>query len=359
MDEKIDKLNARIAKLLGKRDNKQKLPNKQKSPNQSPLNNDDYHIVNDSAYLIVTLISLIVLWFATGIYYANDGTTAMVYNSGKLTAVVKGPKLGITVPYPFSDIDVVDTRVSDMINLSSNGINYNSITQDDVSINMFTQFSYQITNPVKLYANYVIDQNIVGDVMGKNIENMVRYEIEFILHNVIVAQTYETLASANLTLLGNTIKDMVNSQLSKSGVEVAKVNITKMQQVESVNVASINKSLKSKPETQSSIATELVSQAKSYRADKIEITKNRIKRFNLLLPQYMDNRQAVVEQMYNDALIEVPIEDNNGNKYPLLSKSLAELINMGSLTLNNKLQSDNVGLRAVSRSVDRERDLGQ
>lgn len=343
MDEKVDKLNAKIAKILGKRNNKQK------NHTQNPQKHDDNDLISDFTYIIVTLLCLLILWIATGVYYVNVGTTAIIYNRGSVSEVINGPKFGVTLPYPFSDVDVVDTTVSDMLNLANSDVNYSAITKDGLTINLFTQFSYQLTNPLKLYSSYLVNTD--------NIENIVRYETQYVLHNFISQTPYENLEKSNLTLMGNSIKNMVNSVLAPSGVEVVKVNISKLQLANTPNTSiepAINNNETLNP---SMVAIKLIQQSKLYQADRIALTKNRIIKFNELFKLYQQNRQVTVDQMYKDTIDQIPVMKED--KYPLLSKSLAQLINLGRANISSATQNDASQVRVLNRSVNRERDLGQ
>ncbi|MFO0319502.1 MAG: hypothetical protein ACK5Z5_03755, partial [Neisseriaceae bacterium] len=59
MNDKIEKLNAKIARLLGKKDNKK--------PNLGGTNDED--TIGYGLYLVVTFVCVILLWLTTGLYY--------------------------------------------------------------------------------------------------------------------------------------------------------------------------------------------------------------------------------------------------------------------------------------------------
>ncbi len=105
------------------------------------------------------------------------------------------------------------------------------------------------------------------------------------------------------------------------------------------------------------VAIKLIQQSKLYQADRIALTKNRIIKFNELFKLYQQNRQVTVDQMYKDTIDQIPVMKED--KYPLLSKSLAQLINLGRANISSATQNDASQVRVLNRSVNRERDLGQ
>lgn len=220
IDDKIDKLNAKIAKLLGK-----PTKNKPNFSDNNKSNNDTHDDISDTAYILITVICFLFLWFATGVYYINNGTYALISKNGKFVQQVNGAKFGVTYPYPFGSVDIISSEASEMIPIGSAsgfGADYNSLTKDLLLIHTTAQFSYKITDPQKLYNHYVIDPD--------NVESLVSWSLQAGFHNYIASKTYLELHTSNLTLMGNNIKNITNQELASYGLELVKFNISKLQE---------------------------------------------------------------------------------------------------------------------------------
>lgn len=316
MDDKIEKLNSKISKLLGKKGNNK--------PNLRGSNDDD--MISDAIYIIITLLCFLLLWLSTCIYYVNDKFFGLVLSNGKLQQVISGPKVGITYPVPFGSVEMVNASVSDMLDISADGssdINYKALTLDAIAIGTSAQFSYQIVNPQKLYNKISLQQ--------ENIENTVKLDVAASFHNYISRESYASIRDANLTIVGNQIRDMVNKDLYSYGLLVVKININKLTIIDDSGLSKKTSGVLEQANLpQNGLEMQLINQAYLYQIDQLTFAESDIAIYNKLLYQYKQNPKLVVEQIYNDAISSVGVVKpvTISEKYPLLFKSLADLNQM-------------------------------
>ncbi|MFO0319816.1 MAG: SPFH domain-containing protein, partial [Neisseriaceae bacterium] len=284
-------------------------------------------------------------------YYIYDGYFGLIVDNGKLQEVVKGPKLGITLPAPFSNVIVVDGHTTNIKYLTVDGlndINYRDLTRDNIEINAVAEFSYQILDPKKLYYKVDVEKN--------NIENIVRSTLSSDFHNYIINESYIILHNSNLTIISNQIKDNVNKKLASFGLSVTKFNINKLNSVrEGVDNQAI--SITESSVYISTIATKLVEEANSYKLDQLAKTRANVNKYKILLEQYKKTPQRVVEQMYYDALREIESKPSN-QEYKLLFMPLSELTKLAN-TRESVIKADDTEVRNSNRGVIRERIPGR
>ncbi|MFN7094526.1 MAG: SPFH domain-containing protein [Burkholderiales bacterium] len=336
LDEFIERLNKKIAKLLGKQD---KQPPTGKTTNL--------------AFALIILLFSLVVWLLTGFYYLGENQYGLVLTDGRITKVVKGLRVGFTLPYPFGGIEVLNAGVSDLLTVgtaSDNASNYMVLTKDLFPIAVEAKLAYQITDPKTLYLNYLQQTD--------NLNNIVQWQLEQQLHNYIAQKTSSELSKINLTIMANQLREQANGALSKYGVDIVKLAVTSLQQVAQARTTT---SLQvTKPQlvatVKPTIADQLLQQALSYQQDKVTQAKANVEKFKQLLPQYEANPQELVQQLYDNLLASVPV--TKADKYPLLKLSLAELMTFSPRKENIFGQVNDSGWkRDLDRKVVRSRTL--
>lgn len=339
-DATIERINKKIAKILGKKNN-----NSPKSGNTS-----------NKTFIIIIISMLLLLWFSTGFYYLSDKQSGIVITNGKITKIINGIKVGFVLPYPFSDIEIIDTGVSDFIKISKDDAldNYTTLSKDLVPVGINAKFSYQVIDPKLLFLN-ILQKN-------DNLNDVVKFQIWQELHSEIAKNNKDDIARKNLTVMSSDVKSAVNQNLTNLGIVVVKLQIDMINYSGgNMSVETINKATASAPIVADkvpldmpSIAVKVLDAANKYRADKMSETELNINKFNQLLPQYLQNPEGIAEQMYYDMLEKVPIKKDDD--YQLLNTKLSDLLLQKEIiiipTMNNPSLERNLG-----REVDRNRDI--
>lgn len=350
LDELVERLNHRIGRLLGK---KHKFAPPKKTKN--------------STFALIIFAFTVVLWSMTGFYYVNEDQYGVVLFNGKITQTLTGLKIGLTWPYPFGGVGIINASISDMLNLGLDGANssdYITLTKDLIPATVTAKFTYQVVNPQVFYLRRSQDQD--------SLDNLVRWNLEAGLHNYIANYDFDQLSKMNLTIIAGTLRDKTNAQLAAYGLRVVKLSINSIGVVNgniesspTANVVfggaeSITKQQLASTNTANPIANELLMQARQYQQDQLAQTQANVNRFNQLVVEYNANPEAIVGQMYYELLSSVPV--NKSNPYPLLNMSLSDLLELSKLVPEQqpaplKATLNNTSVRMVDRSVNRERNL--
>lgn len=339
-DNTVDKINRKIARILGKKGN-----HKVKPQNTSSL----------VFWLLVILLSGL-LWLVTGFYYLGEGQYGLVMTNGKIVHVVTGLKVGFTLPYPYGSIMAVDGKASNMLILGNAGpdkTSYLGLSNDGKWVALDVQFAYQIVNPVVYYNNYDAAQN--------NLDNLVRSKLQLVFRDYLAQKDYIAAKNANLTVIGNNVRDKASVMLSKYGITMVKLSINRLQTYDENSSTITDASVKTVQ-----LAKQLLSQAQSYQDQTLIQAKNAVAEYERLLPLYQQSPKVVASQLYFNTLEQVRQKNSNGalEQYPLLNLSLPELKSRVAAIVSDPDQSNALNnqqqvlqFRQVDRSVSRQRNL--
>lgn len=348
-DNLVDRLNQRLARLMGKKNR------------QNPHKNN---IPSNSKFMLIIFGMIIFLWFLTGIYYVPNGNYGLILRQGRISKVVKGLQIGLTLPYPFVQVVLLDEETNGMtIGKNSSGQFYSVITSDDQRLNINAEITYRISDPQKFFINYYqdsidLDQRVSWLAMAIIQDYMLHHQAENIIHsNTIVTE--------------NEIRKLSNKILANYGLEFSKFSITSLvnNNARAGNPATVieSSSFTNNPVVTDSAAnakqlpaldTELIKEAHRYQQSKAAETESVVTEFKRLLPQYQANKSTIAELMYYKMLSTIPNE-SSPESYPLLGLSLAQIKQAGSsydhkLLLTDKPQQPD-DIRMVIRNVNRER----
>lgn len=367
MDATIERMNQKIAKLLGKRHGKLPLNAPQKTTN--------------SAFVVLLLVVFLLLWVVTGFYYLDDDQSGIILSNGRITNVVKGMKVGFTLPYPFGDIVMIDSGISPLMTLNQDDIgvaHYTVLAKNLVPIMVDAKFSYQITAPKLLFLTTMLKDN--------SVQEMLRWQMQLQFRQYIMQNYADDIAADNLTIIASQLRDSANATLAAVGVKIVKLEISSFAYAPNSTIAAaiIDKSVMPARTTVASevsqpiqpnaitspsmaesqavmnvqrpqIAAALMAQAYQYQEDHIAMAQVNIDKFNQLLPQYRLNPSGITEQMYFEMLAAIP--QPKIDPYPLLNLSLSELL-ASDVKMQDSSSSDFNRGRFVDRSVNRARNLG-
>ncbi len=326
IDRVVERLNQKIARILGKNGgHKQPLPKK----------------TTNFTFSIVIFCCSLILWITTGFYYLNEHQFGIVLNLGKIASVEKGIKVGFTAPYPFGDIAVLSSDVSNFIDFSNLSQTTPTVLSRDLGmIKVDGKFNYQIQEPSLLFQNILQKQN--------NMDIYVSILVQNELRNYFSKKLESEILKENLTIVAGEVKDGVNQKISAYGIKIIKLNISSLKdyQVKSESRVVMNVS-ESIP-----LTNRLLQSANEYHQNTISETKNQIAEFRELLPEYQKNPESVVERLYFETQNAIP----SNYSYPLLNMNLEELI-MLDKPLPDRVASASNRERHFDRTVNRTRSI--
>ena len=215
LDAIVERLNRRIAWLLGSKKNNY-------SERFGHASNLPPRETSKFMFWVMIITLSLFLWGVTGFYYLADSQYGIIFLTGRITKIIKGPRLGMTMPYPFGDIEVIDGRATNLLNLASDGDadnNYISLTRDVVMVGLNAQFAYMVVDPHAYYLNNLNEDNA---------DEAVRLKLQAVLHNYLASVDYVKLSHANLTMTASLIRQQANYALSNLGISLTKLNVNKI-----------------------------------------------------------------------------------------------------------------------------------
>jgi regulator of protease activity HflC (stomatin/prohibitin superfamily) len=324
VDRAVERLNQKIARMLGK--------NKQVSNIPEPKKTSNF------AFSIMIIGCTIMLWLTTGFYYLGENQFGVILQNGKIVSVVKGIKVGFTAPYPFGNIEVINGDISNFIDLSTlSDSGFSILSRDVAMIKVDAKFNYQVYDPSILFRTVLQKQS--------SMDNLVSIIVQNELHHYFSNKLKNDILRANLTVLSSEVRDLINARLSAYGIKIVKLNINSLHDVSNPPAALVNnvESL--------SVADNLLKEAQEYQQNTIRDTNSAIAEFKQLLPEYKQDPLFTVNKMYDDVRSAIPVN----NPFILLNMKLEDLI-----MLNQRVPESvpvlHMRERHFDRSVNRERN---
>lgn len=339
-DNTVDKINRKIARILGKKGNHKVKPQ------------------NTSSFVFWLLVIILsgLLWFVSGFYYLSEGQYGLVMANGQISHVVTGLKVGFTMPYPYGSITAVDGNVSNILTLGNAGpdkTSYLALSNDGKWLALDVQFTYQIVDPVMYYNN--CDEQSSPD-------NLVRSKLQLVFHDYLAHKDYALAKNANLTVIGNNIRNQAGVMLSKYGIAVVKLSINKLQNYDEKPTIIPESGVKTVQ-----LAKQLLNQAQSYQDQTLSQAKHDVAEYERLLPLYEQSPKVVASQLYLSTLEQIRQKSSSvtSGQYPLLNLSLPELESRVAAIIDApdhlsnapEIQQQMPQFRQVDRSVSRQRNL--
>lgn len=205
LDNFIERLNKGLSKLLGKKDRPTK-------PQET----------SNITFAVIILISCMVLWFCTGFYFLGENEYGLIFVNGRIVDVKHGIRVGMSLPYPFGDAEIIDGTPGKVMNIGLNPAN-NFIVLDKnlVPVSVTAQFNYKITNPKILFLNHLQDQD--------EINNEIVWQVQSKIANFIANRDIKELETTNLTVLSNDIRKLVATPFDSYGITMVKFTILSLQ----------------------------------------------------------------------------------------------------------------------------------
>lgn len=327
----VERLNQRLARLMGKKSGRE--PGFDSVP-------------SNSKFMVIIFVMIVFLWFLTGVYYIPQGNYGLLLRQGKVSRVESGLAIGITLPYPFADVTLLDAGENNFSIGKLDSENFKLITADNQQLALRAEITYKIADPYKFYANYYQD--------NVNLDQRVSWLAMAISQDYILHHQSSTLLQGSTIVTANEIRKLSNKIIKNYGLEFNKFAIASLVNV-SKSTNAINVINSTAP-----LGAGLLAEAAKYQQEKMKQTQEIITEFNQILPQYRANKKAIVELIYYKMLSAIPVE-SSPNLYPLLSMSMAQLLarqsgQVADLGLNRgSSQGLPKDIRSVNRTVDRER----
>lgn len=336
-ESSLDRVNKFLARLMGKKEKQQ-----QKSP--QPENTP-----SDSKFMLIIVAAIVILWGVTGLYYVPKGSIGIIAYNGKVAKIISGMEIGITRPFPFSDLTIIDNdndNTAFSIGKESDNT-FNIVTNDAKNMRVVAEVDYSFKNPTLYFQTFYQDDD--------ELDTNLAWITEAYIQDSLKEYTESEVLSASKLILANEISAKLNQLLTKNGLVIDKLNIIALTG-ESNNQTTTTSNA-------SSLAESIIVEANRYALDKANQTNVLSKDYDSLLAQYKANSRLVEDLLYYRMLSQIP-ESANQDSYPLLNLTKADFINL----VNNKvgpariiankssssvLKNDNP--RALERSVVRER----
>lgn len=321
IDRIIDQLNHKIAWILGKRN---RVPNFNKKS-------------STSSFVLVLILAIIFLWGLSGIYYLKNNQIAIVLRAGKVNRVLKNSNFGLVWPYPIEIINSIDLENKFLtIGLNAPFIVY---TKDLQALNLSLNYNFQLKVPQKYFINYSQD----------DINPVINWQLEPIILQFIAKFNLNQLLSANMIVLSNQLQTQINNQIVATGFKIDKLNLKQLS-IQTSTQQATKISINNNNQMESELAIELLNQAHAYQQNTETEAQVKLQNYQALLKQYQLNKNSIVEEMYYQALSQIPVTKKNN--YPLLTMSLFQLL----VTLKSKNNSllNTASIDDESRNLERE-----
>jgi membrane protease subunit HflK len=330
----VDRLNRRLARLMGKKD-----PN---SPIKTPS------IPSNNKFTAIIFMMLLLLWGLTGIYYVPNESYGIILTNGKINKVVNGIDIGITFPFPFSDIINLDSS-QNTLSLSSSSTESGILvsSEDGKLLDLNASLSFVISDPQKYYLNYYQENS--------DLNQKINWLMSAIVQDYFIHHSSQELMQSSTIITANEIRNLATMVLRNYGLQVNTFNIKSLQNISQVNASLPKNNKRVTP------AEQIMLEATQYQTQKLAQTESMVSEFNKLLPQYQANKTAIVELMYYKMLSVVNSKIPTAESYPLLSLSESQFIqiesNSSGIYTQISKSSSNDNARVLDRSVNRQREF--
>ncbi len=201
VDNFVERLNKGFGRLLGKRGHS--LPPKQTS---------------NATFSVIMLVACLLLWVCTGFYFIGEKEYGIILMNGRVVDVNKGIKVGITFPYPFGDVEIIDVAQGNVTTIGESGAKPLLVLDQNLSpVSISAKFSYQIYDPKILYQKHQQDQD--------TFDAEVLWQVQSQIRDVIAKKSASELKATNFTVLSNEISSLLNARLALYGITLNKFTI--------------------------------------------------------------------------------------------------------------------------------------
>ncbi|HLX54185.1 MAG TPA: SPFH domain-containing protein [Aquella sp.] len=328
VDNFVERLNKGFGKLLGRKDN---------SPPPKETSN--------AAFSIIILGACLLLWICTGFYFLGENEYAIIQTNGKIADVKRGIKVGLTLPYPFGNVEIIDALPSKLLTIGDNSTKSFIVLDENLKpVSISAKFSYQIDNPKVLYQNHLQDQD--------TFDTEVLWQVQSKIRDIVATRSISELGAANFTVLSKEVLGLLSPSLASYGIILNKFTIVSIQGINS-EVSKENAVVTPIQFEKQPLSVQLQAEAARYNENEVAMASSESKEFDMLLAAYRKNASQTVTKMYNDTLNKIPVSDTD-NKYDLLFLNLKELKQIG-LTGIDQRKNINDGRRVFTREVVRDR----
>jgi len=263
--------------------------------------------------IVLILVVLVGLWFASGFYVVSEGERGVVQRFGAYTEMTQ-PGLRWHLPYPIEKTTIVD--VQNVRNAQHAG---SMLTQDENIVDIEIMVQYRVKDPVAYLFNvanpdapeFAAATGTLGQVMESALREVVgRNDMDFVL-----LEGREAIAADTQILMQETVDSY------EAGLDVVKVNLQRAQAPQAVQGAFAD-AVRARedearfrneaeayantviPEARGQ-AARLAEEAAAYRDQVIARSEGEAERFEKLLAEYRKAPDVTRERLYLDTIQEV------------------------------------------------------
>ncbi|HDP88641.1 MAG TPA: FtsH protease activity modulator HflK [Thioalkalivibrio sp.] len=263
--------------------------------------------------IVLILVVLVGLWFASGFYVVSEGERGVVQRFGAYTELTQ-PGLRWHLPYPIETTTIVD--VQNVRNAQHAGT---MLTQDENIVDLEIMVQYRVKDPVAYLFNvadpdapeFSVSRGTLGQVMESALREVVgRNDMDFVL-----LEGREAIAANTQILMQETVDSY------GAGLDVVKVNLQRAQAPQAVQGAFAD-AVRARedearfrneaeayantviPEARGK-AARAVEEAAAYRDQVIAQSEGEAERFEKLLAEYSKAPGVTRERLYLDTMQEV------------------------------------------------------
>jgi regulator of protease activity HflC (stomatin/prohibitin superfamily) len=329
VDNFVERLNKGFGKLLGRRDN---------SPPPKETSN--------ATFSIIILGACLLLWLCTGFYFLSENEYGLILTNGKIVDVKRLIKVGLALPYPFGNVEIIDATPSKVVTIGGNlAKSFMVLDKNLLPVSIGAKFSYQIDNPKILYQNHLQDQD--------EFDTEILWRLQSKIRDIMATKSISELGTTNLTVLSNEISGLLAPTLASYGITLNKFAIVSIQNPNSEQSLESKTVIPIQIEKQP-LSVQLQAQAAIYSSSEIAKAVSEREEFDLLLTAYRQNASQTINKMYDDMLNKIPVPQTD-NKYGLLFLNLKELKQMKLTGIHDRVSTNNGSEREFTREVTRDR----
>lgn len=333
-ESSLDRVNNFLARLMGKK-------NKQLNNSKMPKNNAP----SDSKFVLIIVFVILVLWALTGLYYIPKDSIGIISYNGRVAKVVNGMEVGVTRPFPFSDMTIIDNDNTAFSIGKESDNQFTIVSSDDKNMRVIAEVDYSFKDPALYFQNLYQDDTDLASQLNWITQSYIQKHLN--------AYTESEITVASKLIIANEISSAMNQDLNKNGIAIVRLNL--------ISLTSENNTIIESPTT-SSFAESIIVEANNYAHDKAQQTKAMSADYYNLLAQYKANSKLVEDLLYYRMLSQIAESSNQESSYALLNISKADFLSLANnnvlpqtLTKNNNVQQGNNNPRALERDVVRER----
>jgi len=302
---------------------------------------------------VAVLLTLLTLWFGSGIYILPEGQVAAILQFGEFRRLNESPGLSWRMPYPIQQAELVNTQQLRQAEVGYRGNVKNKVlrealmlSQDQSIVDLQIAVQYRISDAqAYLFNNHP----------GSGPDNLIRQAAETATREVVGAKTIDQVLYEEKEAVAKAARQQTQNILNRYRVGITVVDVT-MQQAqppEQVQAAfeDANKAAQDRerlinegmayandviPKARGA-AGRLMQEAEGYRQATIATAEGDASRFKQVLTEYAKAPQVTRDRMYLEVMQQI---FSNNTKVLIDSKAAGNLLYLPLDKLMQQVSSD-------------------